>query len=232
MKLYKKNKEQFRAYILLSIMIIFQVVFLNALNPLIFKRFFGDTSSVLVFTAVTILGFMLFLFLNRDNSFYIVNNSCKNRISYAFLAAFLFFIPIVIIDLKIPFPENINVSFPESIFFYPAMGFFVEIIFHLFPLLLLYNLIKILKIKASRDFIIWTCIIIVSIAEPLFQYRLSGESVSVFKDLYVFLHLYLINIASLVLFKKYDFISMYFFRFFYYILWHIIWGAIRIEIIF
>jgi len=47
---------------------------------------------------------------------------------------------------------------------------------------------------------------------------------------YVGLHVFLINLLQLWLFKRYDLISMYSFRLAYYLLWHIGWGHVRLKL--
>ncbi|MCB9291467.1 MAG: hypothetical protein H6560_29470 [Lewinellaceae bacterium] len=42
------------------------------------------------------------------------------------------------------------------------------------------------------------------------------------------LHIFLINLIQLWLFKRYDFVSMYTFRLVYYLIWHIGWGWVRL----
>ena len=49
--------------------------------------------------------------------------------------------------------------------------------------------------------------------------------------LYVSLHIFLINLIQLWLFKRYDFVSMYTFRLVYYLIWHIGWGWVRLEVL-
>lgn len=38
--------------------------------------------------------------------------------------------------------------------------------------------------------------------------------------------------TRLALFKRYDFVTMYTFRLVYYLLWHIVWGVIRLRLLF
>ena len=228
---YKKNIEQFRAYILISIIIVIEVMLLNIYNPVIFKQYFGDIAPVPAFLSVVVLGFLLFLFCNIDNHFSIISSSFKKGISYALLISILFFIPIIIIDIKIPFPEKINASFPESILFYTSIGFFIEIAFHVMPMIIFFDAVKLLKIKSKMKLIIWTCIAIVALIEPIFQLSMAEENIPLLSHIYVFVYFYLINISGLLLFTRYDFFSMYFLRFFFYLFIHIIWGAIQTGIV-
>jgi hypothetical protein len=49
---------------------------------------------------------------------------------------------------------------------------------------------------------------------------------------YVGLHIFLIGLVQLLLFTRYDFITMYTFRLSYYAIWHILWGHLRLNLIF
>jgi len=45
-------------------------------------------------------------------------------------------------------------------------------------------------------------------------------------------HVFVINIIGLLLFRRHGFIMMYLFRLMYYFLWHILWGHLRLSILF
>jgi hypothetical protein len=46
------------------------------------------------------------------------------------------------------------------------------------------------------------------------------------------LHVLAINICQLHLFKRYDFVSMFAFRLAYYAVWHVVWGHVRLGVLF
>ena len=48
----------------------------------------------------------------------------------------------------------------------------------------------------------------------------------------VFLNILLINLFQLLIFKRYDFVSMFSFRLAYYAIWHIAWGYVRLNLLF
>ena len=48
----------------------------------------------------------------------------------------------------------------------------------------------------------------------------------------VWINLFLFNIYQLRAFKNYGFISMYVCRIFYYLIWHILWGHFRLDVLF
>jgi hypothetical protein len=45
-------------------------------------------------------------------------------------------------------------------------------------------------------------------------------------------HVLVFNLLSLWFFRRYDFLSVYVFRVSYYGFWHILWGQLRLELLF
>jgi hypothetical protein len=41
-----------------------------------------------------------------------------------------------------------------------------------------------------------------------------------------------INLVQLTLFRRYDFLTMYAFRLVYYLVWHVAWGHLRLQVLF
>lgn len=78
-----------------------------------------------------------------------------------------------------------------------------------------------------------TSVPVVALLEPASQWY-TGHTGQPFSGLgiYVALHVYLINVLQLHLFRKYDFVSMYGFCLIYYFYWHIIWGDLRLRWLF
>ena len=145
----------------------------------------------------------------------------------------LFLSGAIFVDVTFPFPIDINLPFPKSALFYPIMGYVVEILFHIVPLTTLMGfLVKALK-NVDREKIIFACILIVSILEPVYQYMLTpliGKPL--WLDIFDGGRLFLFSFVELNILKRYDFVSMYSFRLVYYLLWHILWGSIRLLILF
>ena len=66
--------------------------------------------------------------------------------------------------------------------------------------------------------IIWPCILFVALLEPVFQTALGfSRPVSPWATGFVALHIFLLNLCQLAIFKRYDFVSMYAFRLMYYL---------------
>jgi hypothetical protein len=51
-------------------------------------------------------------------------------------------------------------------------------------------------------------------------------------NVYMWIHLFVFNFLQMLVFKRYDFLKMYMFRLVYYLLWHIVWGSVRLGLLF
>ena len=137
----------------------------------------------------------------------------------------------IYIDLKNPFPKDTHILFPESLLFYPVIAFFVEIVFHVLPFALLLVLSTAIFKNVAFQKHLWISIVIVALLEPSYQ-TINMASSPTWAVAIIFINLFLFNLTQLIVFKKYDFITMYFFRLLYYMIWHVIWGYFRLDFLF
>ena len=149
------------------------------------------------------------------------------RLSVAFSVG----IAIVIADLLIRYPEDTNVPVPQALLFYPAVGFVAEVVFHLVPLVIVLLVLSPLRHWFSTNRVVWIALLITAISEPTFQILFKGEPLT-WESAYTWAHVFAIAFMQLQVFRRYDFASMYAFRLIYYAYWHIIWGVIRLEVLF
>ncbi len=49
---------------------------------------------------------------------------------------------------------------------------------------------------------------------------------------YTWLHVFAIALLQLLVFRRYDFVSMLGTRLCYYAYWHLLWGVVRLEVLF
>jgi len=124
------------------------------------------------------------------------------------------------------FPRDINVPPPQSLLFYPAMAYVVEVVFHALPLALLLALLRRSPQRANTGIVIGLCITFVSSLEPVLVHLRTGASAYVGAFVFVF------TLVELYVFRRYDFISMYAFRLVFYMWWHITWGYVRLRWLF
>lgn len=146
--------------------------------------------------------------------------------------ATLFAVAVILIDLRVVFPY-VHVPPPQSLWFYPAMAFAAEIVFHALPLALLLVVLSPLSKTLDSNRLVWWCCLLTSCLEPIFQmgWGFSKEPFS-WADVYVGLHVFAFNFLQLYVFRRYDFVSIYAFRLVYYIEWHIVWGYVRLQVLF
>ena len=230
-KLISNNKTQYIILSILLIAVIGMTAISNYSNSLIFQKYLGNLNPLIVFLSISILCFMLLSSLFLKNWFIIYRKKhLKELIPHFFLIG-LFVLTAIFVDLKIVFPENMNIEFPNSLLFYPAIGFLVEILFHVLPIYVLLSILTIFLKGVSHKKIIWICILIVATIEPTYQ-AIYMDSSPNWAIIVIWLNLFLFNITQLVIFKKYDFITMYSFRLIYYAFWHIAWGYIRLNLLF
>jgi hypothetical protein len=203
-------------------------------DKLLFQRFLGKINPLIAFLIAIILGFILLSFLLSRKWFAIYEKESLNGLLRSSSLAALLAIIMILVDTKVIFPADTNILFPQSLLFYPAIGFFVEIIFHVLPLtILLITLNSMLK-NVNFETIVWVCILVVALIEPFYHAvdMVSSQQFPLWAIIYVGIHIFLISIFQLLIFRKYDFISMYSFRLVYYLFWHIGWGYIRLRLLF
>lgn len=145
--------------------------------------------------------------------------------------ATLLAVAIVIADLLIRYPENINVPVPRALLFYPTVGFVAEVIFHLLPLMLALLALSAFQHRLGAERVVWIAIVITAVAEPTFQILCKGQRLT-WASAYTWIHVFAIAFLQLQVFRRYDFAAMYMFRLIYYAYWHIIWGVIRLKVLF
>jgi hypothetical protein len=123
------------------------------------------------------------------------------------------------------------VPVPTALLFYSAVGLVAEIVFHVVPLAILLLALSPLARQLGRERIVWLGIVLVAIFEPTFQI-LFEASVLRWADAYTWIRAFAIALLQLCVFRRYDFVSMVSFRLFYYAYWHIVWGTIRLNVLF
>lgn len=225
------DRVQYLVFIGLSFVILIFTGVLYYSDNQIFQRFIGKINPILAILLAIILGIILFSILLSQKWFAIFGKETLDGVIRASVLAAVFGVIIILVDMKIVFPADTNILFPESILFYPAIGFFVEILFHLLPVTVLLLLLNSILKNAN---IFWISFLIVALLEPVYQAldMANSSRYPLWAVLYVGLHIYLFNLFQLLIFKKYDFISMYSFRLVYYLFWHIGWGYIRLRLLF
>lgn len=233
-QLISDNRLQYRICFGLTCIVAIFTFILYFSDGQIFKRFIGSIHPLIASLVIIISGFILLSFLLYKNWLAIHKKANLKGLFSRLCLAFLFAPISILVDIKVGFSGDMNILFPKSLLFYPAIGFFVEILFHVLPLTILLFLLTSIFKKISYQKIIWLCIPIVSLSEPVYQTinMFSSNHFPVWASVTIFLNLFLFNLLQLLIFKRYDFIAMYSFRLIYYLIWHIVWGYLRLELLF
>jgi hypothetical protein len=227
---------QYLIFIGLSLGIIgFTVVLYFSNSSIVFHRFLGDLNPIItIILVIFISGLLLSFPLSRAGFVIYKKKKDPKALSLSFGLVILLAFIMILIDSHVHFPKDMNVLFPQSLLFYPTIGFVVETLFHLLPLAFLFTMQTSLFKKTEHQKIIWPCILIVSSLEPIYQTigSIGSSSLPLWTVGYVGVHVFVFNLLQLVIFKRYDFLSMYSLRLGYYLLWHIVWGYMRLHVLF
>lgn len=136
----------------------------------------------------------------------------------------------IIIDLQSPSP--VHLKLPLSIPFYTYGALFLEIMLRLFtiPLLVWFFSNLILRGKWQTT-VFWLAAIIAALYEPLPHIREQLSGASGLAVLFVLLKwiiepLFLANVLTGWLFRKYGFLAAFVMRLSFYLVWHIIYGGL------
>ncbi len=219
------NLPRYVAFSTVTLVALSSGFFLSVQRPILFEPYFGGFPPLPALVAISSCGWVALYVLNRKGYFVLSRpESRRSGIIVAVWLAIPFMVLVTIADLTAGFPRGINVGLPDSLLFYPAMGYVVELLLHAIPLALLLPL-------AGRIFRSWTanarialCIVAVASLESVFQLSRATSHLAVFTAIHVFLF----GLAELYIFRRFDFISMYAFRIIYYAYWHVAWGHVRL----
>jgi hypothetical protein len=223
---------QFVAYLLVSLVALIFALILLPSSDTYFRRFLGELNPILVIIIAAIVGAVALHFLQARYGFVIfIGKGAIPGVKLSVVLSTLLAIAIVTADFFIRYPEDTNVPLPHALLFYPSIGFVAEIIFHVVPLALLLIILNPLGGWIGREKFIWAGIFLVAVLEPTFQVAFEGKSLT-WGSAYTWIHVFVIAFLQLYVFRRFDFISMYSFRLFYYMYWHILWGVIRLQVLF
>lgn len=223
---------QFAGYFLLSLAALSTTVVLLPESRPYFRRFLGGPNPILVVIVASGSGAAALWLLYSRYGFTILKGRATLRgMALSAGIATLFAVAIIIADFFIRYPENMNVPVPQALLFYPAIGFVAEIVFHILPLTLLLLVLSPLAGRLGAERVVWLAIFLVAAAEPTFQVVFEGRPFT-WGAAYTWVHVFGIALAQLIIFRRYDFTTMFAFRMFYYAYWHIAWGVVRLHVLF
>lgn len=228
------QRSQWLTYLLLSLAVIGLAVVSTVTSSESFRPYFLGVPPLLVILVVVGLGGILWTVVLPQGWFVVYEpGAVRSSLPVVILLPTLLAAGMITVDVLTVLPPDFNVRFPHSLTFYPTIGFVVEVVFHLLPLTILLLAASTRVDDVDRPRVMWGTILAVSIIEPLFQVG-SGFShpIPPWASAYVGANVFAINVAQLYLLRRYDFIAMYSFRLVYYLVWHIAWGHLRLQVVF
>jgi hypothetical protein len=226
------QNRQYAALACLSIAIAGSTIILARSPAAPFERYFGKFEPLAAIALVIGIGFIALGLLQTRGIFEIFRGrSTLQGIALSAIAATVFGMVAIVADLFIRFPADMNAPLPHALLFYPVMGYTVEVVFHALPLALLLVGLAPLLGRAPTGRLVWVSLFLAALLEPTLQLSFEAEPIS-WAGAFVWAHVFAINLAQLIVFRRYDFFSMYALRLIYYLYWHIIWGTLRLEVLF
>jgi hypothetical protein len=110
-------------YAALSLGVIGMTTLTRAVSPTIFRRFIGYADPTLVAVALSAWGALLLSVLIVRDGFSIAGPAVGRGVSRSVGLAALFGAVIILVDFVAVHPADMNVPFPQSVLFYPVIGF-------------------------------------------------------------------------------------------------------------
>lgn len=199
-----------------------------------FASFFGPIPPVTATLIVVAVAAAAHIALRALDAFCLLRTGTLYRgLVAAALAAPVLAVPTIIADLTWKFPPGINVAPPQAFLFYPLMGYVAETAFHLVPLSLVLLAARLATGARPSGRIVWVAIGVAALVEPVFQASgIFGTGSVVALEIFMLVHLTLFSIVLLALYRRYGFVTAFAFRLVYYLVWHILWGTARLQILF
>jgi hypothetical protein len=140
----------------------------------------------------------------------------------AALLATVLVLPTIVLDIVSPFPQTINVPLPDALVFYPTIALVAQTVFFLVPAALVFALTR----RPAP------AILIAALVEPVFQVTFGFSEALTGLDILLGLQIFVISLVQLLLFRRYGLFAMLSFRLVYYLHWHILWGQLRLGLLF
>lgn len=147
-------------------------------------------------------------------------------------AAFGFAVLAVSADAAIGFSQDMNTPWPRSVLFYPAIALVAEVVFHLVPLALLLAASGWRFVEDRGDRRVWLAVATIASVEAVFQVLDALGGTEPIIAVFVGPHLFAIGVYELTALRRFGFVAIAAFRLAYYLLWHIVWGDLRLTLLF
>jgi len=216
---------------LVAFLIAVKLIFL--LSPKVFPL--AEQASAFYWTTILLIAAMGFvgLILSRRTGFpeiWDTKVSNRQRFLIPTLIGLLYGVITVLKDL--PEPSPVHLRLPHSIIFYAYGAIFLEIMLRLFAIPFVVWLISNVILRGKwRTQVFWIAVIVAALYEPLPYIREQLSSAPAIAAPSIMIEwatetLFLANVLSGWLFRKYGFLAPLTMRLSFYLVWHIIYGGL------
>jgi len=193
----------------------------------VFEPYFGPMAPVAVMVGMAVVGVVAMAYLQASSDLAVVGpGDGRSAAAVVAWAVPLLAAAAIAADVVFRFAEDTNVAWPDALRFYPAIGVFVDVALRTVPIAVL---VAIFGMPSDVDSLIWRIAVPVASIEAVLQ---AAYASSVGTTIFSAIHLMVFGVAQVWMFWRFGFIWMLGFRLAYYSLWHLVWGAARLEVLF
>jgi len=227
-KRWPSRVGRYRPWVAISVAATASAALLHLSGDSSFDRFLGGAPPALVVAAAGVAGLAALDSLERRGFW---DRACRSRTVHGLAVASVALLPFaaaaIVADLVAGFPRETNVFWPQAWLLYPAIALVAEAAFHLLPLAGLAWVTGSQLHGRRIDARTMALVLPVAAVEPVVQIAL-GTGLPAF----TVVHVYAFGVVQLLLLRRYGYLPMLWFRLGYYLLWHILWGAARLELLY
>jgi hypothetical protein len=193
----------------------------------VFERFIGAAHPVVVMALAGVVGTIVMGALQQRSDFAVLGpGSSSDAARFIAWTVPLFAAASIGADLVVRFAEDVNVAMPDALRFYPAIAVFVEIVLHLIPIAVL---VVLLGAPTGSNPTLWRIAVPVALIESVLQ---AGYATNAATTVFSAVQLLVFGVAQVWVFWRFGFVWMLGFRLAYYVLWHLVWGVVRLDLLF
>ena len=215
------------AFVAISTVVATLTAVLSRYRPALFRPYFVDANPLVVIASAIVVGGICLSFLRSRGLFETYSPAHDSFWPVAVtIVPTVLTVPAIAADVMVGFPRSMNVTVPDALLFYPAIGYVAEVSFHLLPLSLFFLIVQAPSTTSRAHRLLWAGLLFAACSEPLFQvgFSLSSQGFTALQG-FVGVHVLIFSVVALWVFRRYDFVTMYLFRLVPW--WHIVWGTIH-----
>jgi len=140
-------------------------------------------------------------------------------------------LPVIGLDLLGAFPRDLNAPLPGALLVYPSIAVLAEVVLHVLPLATAEGVARLSGTRAGIG-IRQGGLAVACLLEPAMQVLWGSGRSPVWANAYVGIHLLVFNGLALFILRRRGFPAAVLYRLAYYLVWHIAWGRLRLDLLF